>query len=185
MNVEEFEVLLKQVEEAYPESGLEDKELYYSLVGTRIRKKQPLIVGLNWGGGSEEDLKIMKEKGEKYEPQTSNSYQKLIDDNTHIFSEGLEIGILRNVEQYVKDYTVGTITEAAHIGWTNFCFFRTPDEKTLPKKAMERSKPIFLKLIETIQPSMIIGFSAKLREYLKEQNMLEQVEEYTAQDENC
>ena len=165
MHIEQFEDLLNEVKEAYEKSALVDKQLYYSLLGTQIKQNQPLVVGLNWGGGSEKDLKKMKEKGEEYKPQTLSSYQKLIDDNTHFFSEGLDAGSLLIIKSYIEKYTDIDI-KTSHIGWTNFCLFRTPDDDTLSNEAMELTKPIFLKLIEIIKPSMIICLSSKLRNYV-------------------
>ncbi len=165
MHIEQFEDLLNEVKEAYEKSSLVDKKLYYALVGTQIKPNQPLVVGLNWGGGSEKDLKKMKEKGEEYKPQTLSSYQKLIDDNTHFFSEGLDAGSLLTIKPYIEKYIDFDI-KTSHIGWTNFCLFRTPDDTTLSKEAMELTKPIFLKLIEIIKPSMIICLSSELRNYV-------------------
>ena len=177
MNIEQFEILLNEVKNSYEKSGLADKGLYYSLVGTRIKLNQPLIVGLNWGGGGEGDESI-------YRPQTVESYKKYIDDDTHFFSEGLDAGSIVRIKPYLEKYAKVNMNNA-HVGWTNFCFFRTPDDSTLTDEAVKLSNPIFSKLIETIKPSMIIGLSSQLRDYFKEQNMLEQIQEYTAQDENC
>lgn len=176
MNIEQFETLLKEVEDAYEQSGLKDKNLYYSLVGTHIKPNQPLIVGLNWGGGAQYD-------NHHYQPQTNEDYQKYIKEDRHFFSEGIDAGSLLNIRPYIEKYTDIDL-ENAHIGWINFCFFRTPDDSTLSEEAMELSKPIFLKLIKLIKPSMIIGLSSKLRDYFIEEEMLSGLEKYQAKNEN-
>ncbi len=183
MHIEQFEDLLNEVKEAYEKSSLVDKKLYYALVGTQIKPNQPLVVGLNWGGGSEKDLKKMKEKGEEYKPQTLSSYQKLIDDNTHLFSEGLDAGSLLRIKSYIEKY-IDIDIKTSHIGWTNFCLFRTPKDTALSSEAMELTKSIFLKLIEIIKPSMIIGLSSEFRNFLLDTKMLSQLQPYSAKNED-
>ncbi len=163
MQIEQFKKLLIEVNEVYNKSNLIQKELYYSLVGTKIVPNEPLIIGLNWGGGSDED----KEKVDyiPYKPQTIACYETLLKENTHIFSTGLEIGSLSKLKQNIEDYTDIDISNS-HIGWTNFCFFRTPNENFLSNEDIELTKPIFLKLINIIKPKMIICVSSKLRDFM-------------------
>ncbi len=153
MTIQEFEYLLNRVKIAYSQSSLKDKEYHYSLVGTQIKKHQPLIIGLNWGGG-------------KIEAQTVESYKNCLNEQTK-FQDDIDMGSLSKIKPYLKKYSIFNYT-TSHIGWTNYCFFRTPNEKELMQNPDDLllTNDIFFELIKMVEPSMILSFSSLLRDYL-------------------
>ena len=172
MDIGQFEDLLNEVKEAYAKSSLKDSGYNYSLVGTQIKINQPLIIGLNWGGG-------------KTEAQTRKSYEEYIEKDVK-FQNVKDIGSLSRIKTYLKDNS--TIDyEKSHIGWTNYCFFRTPNESELMKNPedLKLTNDIFLKLLNIIKPSMILSFSSKLRDYVNNNDEINfnNIKEYIAKNE--
>ncbi len=153
MNITQFEELLNEVKEAYAKSSLKDSGYNYSLVGTQIKINQPLIIGLNWGG-------------KKTEAQTIKSYKEYIDKGVK-FQNADDMGSLSRIKTYLK-YNSTIDYENSHIGQTNFCFFRTPNEAELMKNPedLKLTNDIFLRLLNIIKPSVILAFSSKLRDYV-------------------
>jgi len=174
MNIKQFEELLNEANMAYNKSNLKNKDLYYSLVGTQIKPNQPLIVGLNWGGGSESDT-------HQYQPDTIENYQKLIEKESNFMNID-DIGSLNNIKPYLEKH-ISNISKV-HIGWTNYCLFRTPDDTTLTNEAMILTQPIFLKLIDIINPSIVLCFSSEARDFLLAKNNFEVLKTYKATNEN-
>lgn len=171
MNIIQFEELLNDVTEAYSKSSLKDSGYNYSLVGTQIKPNQPLIIGLNWGGG-------------KTPEQTIKNYIDNIDKKIK-FQNVNDMGSLSGIKKYLKNNS-NIDYENSHIGWTNYCFFRTPTEKELMKNPEDLmlTNDIFIKLINIIQPSIILAFSAILRNYLVENKMISHLQPYSAKNKD-
>ena len=126
-------------------------EWYYSLVTTAMEKGYPLILGFNWGAS----------QNGKY------SAQSLI---TQLKFKDQDLGSLSRIFPYCKEYLGCDFLDKA--SQSNYCFFRSNKENQITPEDVELCKHIFEKLIDVVQPSSILCFSAKLRDYLIENKRL-------------
>lgn len=154
-NIAFFYELLYETKQAYLLSDVyknfKDKEWYYSVTATKFMKNKPLIVGFNWG--AEQDY--------KYSPQCEYPF-------THF--EGLydELGSLNRTIPFFHEYFQKALTGMQ----TNFCFFRSHEEKQISFKDLGLCKPLFDKYLDYVDPSIIISFSSKLRDYFNDNNLI-------------
>ncbi len=154
-NIVFFKKLLYETKQAYLLSDVynnfRDKEWYYSVTATKLSKNKPLIVGFNWGA----------EQGFKYSPQCEYPFT--------VF-EGLyeELGSLNRTIPFFHEYYTKALTGMQ----TNFCFFRSHEEGQISQKDLELCKPLFDKYLDYVNPSIIISFSSKLRNYFNDNNLI-------------
>lgn len=151
--------LLKQVGEAYGHSTIQVHGWQYSLVTGRLEREQPLIVGFNWG----------VDKAIQHQPQ------QVIDKNS---LSRQDLGSMKRVVSFCEknsDFLGQGFLENA--SQTNFCFFRSQSEKEIGKEDLELCQPIFDRLLTLMDPSVILCFSSQARDYLRNTNQLEQVQE--------
>lgn len=139
--------LLEEVRAAYEKSKIGKKhEWFYSLITTPCIKYSPLIVGFNWG----------VDRNFQHRPQVhiKESYIKNED-----------LGSLARIEQYYwKEYLP---LEAFHrASQTNYCFFRSEKAAQIDNDDLLLCQPIFDKLLKILEPSIVLSFSSKLRDYL-------------------
>lgn len=151
--------LLADVGIAYEQSDIKKVNLNwsYSLISPMPTQGCPLLIGINWGGGNNSD--------EQFHAQTEFGHDDL---------STQDIGILKTALQYCRDH-LGN--EKAHrMAQTNYNFFRSPDERYLSSKDFSLCEPIFEKLVALIQPEVMVCLSSKLRDYLLNNNRLDDIE---------
>lgn len=143
--------LLLEVAQAYDISEIkqtclnEGYEWHYSLVTTNMKPRAPLIIGFNWGASN----------AEKYEPQHSIEGSDL---------SRQDIGSLSRIAPYCEKYFgLDFLSKASQ---SNYVFFRSQMENQIKSTDIDLCEPIFEKLIVTLEPSLILCFSSKLRDYL-------------------
>lgn len=141
--------LLAELGQAYEQSDIKKNELHYSLITTTMKKRGPLILGFNWG----------VKQDEKYSPQTTIEEA--------IFKNG-DVGSLSRIFPYCEKYFGDDFLERA--SQSNYCFFRSKSESEITPKDIGLCEPIFDKLIDVMEPSSILCFSSKLRDYLLSNN---------------
>lgn len=108
-----------------------------------MRKSGPLILGFNWGAT----------QGEEYSPQATIT----------VFKKD-EVGSLSRIFPYCEKYFGNDFLE--RVSQSNYCFFRSKSESEITHKDIALCEPIFDKLIDEMEPSSILCFSSKLRDYL-------------------
>lgn len=146
-----FAGLLDEVKQAHDKSLIkqyclkEDLEWHYSLITTTMERGGPLVLGFNWGAT----------QNYKYKPQPSVTKSDFSKEDVDSLSR-----IFPYCEKYFGKEFLSKTSQS------NYCFFRSKNESQISKKDIELCEPIFEKLIDTIQPSSILCFSSKLREYL-------------------
>ena len=143
--------LLAELGQAYEQSDIkqvcleESREWHYSLITTTMKKGGPLILGFNWGASQDE----------KYLPQASIEQTA--------FKSG-DVGSLSRIFPYCEKYFGNDFLKQT--SQSNYCFFRSKNESEITPKDIALCEPIFDRLIEVIEPSTILCFSSKLRDYL-------------------
>jgi ribonuclease R len=149
--------LLKEIEKAYEQSDIRQyclehgHQWFYSLVSTTMEVGGPLIIGFNWGAS----------KDEKYDPQLS--IEKCD------FKSG-DRGSLSRIFPYCEEFIGRDFLST--VSQSNYCFFRSKNERQISNKDMELCEPIFEKLLAVMKPSLIICFSSKLRDYMLRNNKI-------------
>lgn len=143
--------LLRNLRKIYEESEIRDicsTEGYqwgYSLITGACVPAAPLLVGFNWGA----------KEGEKYESQ--ETIEATVWTNE-------DLGSLVRIVPYCKKYLPQhMLTQASQ---TNYCFFRSKNERQITSGDLELCRPIFYRLLEIVNPSIILCFSSKLRDHL-------------------
>lgn len=143
--------LLAELGQAYEQSDIRqvclknNREWHYSLITTTMKKGGPLILGFNWGASQDE----------KYLPQASIKQTA--------FKSG-DVGSLSRIFPYCEKYFGNDFLERT--SQSNYCFFRSKNESEITSKDIALCEPIFDRLIEIMEPSSILCFSSKLRDYL-------------------
>jgi hypothetical protein len=146
-----MEDIYKQIEEAFNQSDIkklaekEGKKWYYSLCTNKPKEGQPLLIGLNWGASDED-----------FEPQDINNLPETINWSL--------MGDLKKLKPYLEEYFPGI--DSSTYNQTNYCFFRSKSEDDLNWSDIKLTEAPFEEFISRIKPSIIFGFSAKLRDYL-------------------
>lgn len=170
MKQNEFNKLLKQTEEAFDKSDIKkyaeenDLKWNFSVCSTRIIPNNILILGFNWGVGK--DPKTGKLCN--YNPQSQmpvNSFKYLYENN--------HLGSLQRIVPCLENYM--NSEQLSKIGQSNFCFFRSRYSKQISKNDLDLCKPIFKSFLNVTRPSNILCFSSKLRDYLRNSNILQNI----------
>lgn len=147
-----FKQLLGEVALAYQGSDIRNRRLNestqwtYSLFDGTGATSQPLLVGFNWGAG----------KNVGIPPQDF--------DNEDSFSPPALEGSMARIRPYLITHLPTHSVEK--MNQTNYCFFRSATENQITPNDLDRCKPIFNKLVTLLQPSVVVCFSSKLRDYL-------------------
>lgn len=143
--------LLIDLEKAYNQSDIKkfcienEHEWFYSLVLSTLQPRGPLVIGFNWGVS----------KDEKYKPQKT-----II--KTDFSKE--DIGSLSRIFPYCKKHFGSDFI--SKITQSNYCFFRSKTENQITTSDIELCEKIFTRLIEAVEPSCILSFSSKLRDFM-------------------
>lgn len=155
MDYEHFNDLLAKTKSAYDLSDIKkhcDKEghqWFYSLCATKIIVNKPLIIGFNWGAGS----------GVSFAPQMDYPTESFYD-----LHKKKWLGSLSRIIPYCEKYISKEF--ACEAGQSNYCFFRSYQEDQISEHDLELCKPIFRELLEISKPSLLLCFSARLRDHL-------------------
>lgn len=156
----ELESLLIELETAYSKSSIsemcerEGVSWGYGLVTTSLKPHRPLFLGFNWGAGSGTDF----------------SSQRTIE--TESFLEQ-DLGSFRRIVPYCQKYL--SENELVEASQSNFCFFRSKSESQVCSSDIQLCEPIFNRLLSILNPSMVLGFSGKLRSYLIDRGFVENI----------
>jgi ribonuclease R len=148
---DDLKQLLAALDNAYSRSDIKQycqehgKKWNYSLITSTLQKGGPLILGFNWGAAQDKS----------YDPQTEIKATNLEEEDLGSFKR-----IISNCNEYLGE---GFLNKASQ---SNFCFFRSSKQSEISENDLELCYPIFNKLLEVIQPSVILCFSSKLRDYL-------------------
>ncbi|GLR62785.1 hypothetical protein [Marinospirillum insulare] len=154
----ELEGLLGELEDIYSTSDIYQACLDkgynygYGLISTCLKPGRPLFLGFNWGAGSGTDF----------------SSQQTVEPEPFLEQE---LGSFSRIVPYCRQYF--SETDIAEASQSNFCFFRSESEKDISQHDIQLCLPIFDKLINIIQPSIVLGFSGKLRNHLTSQNLVQ------------
>lgn len=168
--------LLKEVELAHEKSRIkqyaDEKGVNwnYELIISALEEKQPLIVGFNPGVDSDwKEYQI----GNEYKPQSSVYPRKFLE----IYKGSIQ-RIIPYVEKYYPDQP---LDRANH---SNLCFFRSANEDQIHYSDVELCKPIFDKLLDIIDPSIVFCFSKQLKEHMVKSGVVENFSEKWIKPEN-
>ena len=159
---ERLNELVKQLGQVHDASDIKswckenDQTWGYSLVTSAMEKSAPLILGFNWGAN----------EGEKYPNQESLEATNF---------ETQDVGSLKRIFPLVRHYFGEEYL--SKVSQSNYCFFRSNTESQITPADIERCRPVFVKLIEILEPSAIICFSAKLRKHLIDTNQVSDLRE--------
>lgn len=162
MYEKQLEKLLNEIKEAYAKSDLKeyclknDKEWFYSLLGSKFIENPILLIGLNFGASCDE-----------YKPQTIDNIRDLLP-FCQMKNNNLGQSFTR-LKKYIGGYDNINIK---HITWTNFCFFRSYSNKELTSNDFNLTEPIFEKLLNMSKPQSIICVSKHLYNFLNNKNLL-------------
>ena len=128
----------------------------YSLVTSALERSAPLILGFNWGANQNE----------------SYSNQKSVE-MTNFEKE--DVGSLTRIFPFIRNYFGEEYL--SKVSQSNYVFFRSKTESQITPADIERCRPVFIKLIEILEPSAIICLSAKLRKHLIDSNQVSELRE--------
>ena len=151
-----FESILKETEKAYLASEIKSRNLYYSISATPINKNSTLILGFNWGAGQ------------------NQPYTAQFEMETKPFTQIPDLGSLKRTVSYFRSYL--TSRNPDEFVQSNFCFFRSKKESDLSTSDLKLTQPLFDSFIEYAMPKEVVSFSARLKEYFENQNMLSSME---------
>lgn len=152
-----FSELLVELSQLYEVSDIKEFcvkngfEWHYSLVTTTMESGGPLILGFNWGASLKQ----------KYMPETSIEKSDFLN---------ADVGSLSRIFPFCEKYFGADFL--TKISQSNYCFFRSQTESQITSKDIALCEPVFEKLINAIQPSLILCFSSKLRDYLISNNKI-------------
>ena len=157
MNKENFTNLLEATKKAYNKSDIKKihPDWSYSICATRIVPNKPLILGFNWGVN----------KQFKYKPQAEIPVTSFME------IENEDLGSMARIKQYLEKFLLNK-KDLLEIGQSNFCFFRSEKENQISDFDLKLCEPLFLDFINFSKPSIILGFSWLLREYMVTNNFL-------------
>lgn len=147
----EFNALLDDLAYAYDKSDIKkyceknDHDWNYSLVTSTLEKEGPLVVGFNWGAA----------KKDRYKPQSFVEKSNF---------ETVDVGSISRIYSYCRMYFGNEFL--SKVSQTNYCFFRSHKESEISVRDVNLCEPIFDKLVELIEPSVVLCLSSKLRDYL-------------------
>lgn len=152
-NIAFFNELLYETKQAYALSDIafKNEDWYYSITATKFSKNKPLIVGFNWGA----------EANYKYTPQYEYPFATF----SGIYDD---LGSLKRTMPFFYAYYTHAVTGMQ----TNYCFFRSQEEKQISNRDIELSRPLFEKYLDYVDPSTMISFSSKLRDYFIEKGLI-------------
>ena len=132
---------------------------YYSISSTRLTINNNVIIGFN-GGAAVNTV---------YEPQTEEPQQNFKD-----LYDKKWLGSMERIYKPLKEYLPHEdIDNCVQI---NFCFFRSKKESQITETDLQLTTPLFQKLLDTIKPKQIFGFSNKVRDYCLNNNLCNPVE---------
>ncbi len=156
-----FNALLEETEKVFLKSDIynqygKEKEWWYSVLATSILKDTPMIVGFNWGAA----------KDCKYEKQKEYPI-RMFESNFN------ELGSLKRTINYFYKYYPDALTGMQ----TNYCFFRSEKESQISASDLKLCRDLFCQLINYAQPSSIVSFSSKLRDYLLYNQLITDVQQ--------
>jgi hypothetical protein len=148
--------LYLKIDEAFKKSDIHQRSIknywFYSLCTSIPKTGQPLIVGFNWAVDSQ------------HKKQTYEDLKSVIDWD--------EMSSLNKIKPLIeKHFQVPEITPD-EFNQTNFCFFRSKDEKDISRHDLKLCEPIFFEFISRIKPKIILAFSSKFRDVIFNNGML-------------
>ena len=133
----------------------------YELIQSALVEKKPLIIGFNWGVDNRWKKYLC---GIQYTHQKEISKQNFLE----IFKGSLGKA-LSMCKLYFPDID---FKNGSH---SNFCFFRSEKENQISKKDISLCIPIFRKMIEIVNPSVVFCFSSKARNYLLNNQLIQNI----------
>lgn len=149
--------LLEDLEKVFEKSDIKqfcnknDYQWFYSLITTTLKPGGPLVLGFNWGASN----------GVSYRPQ------KAIEQSDF---ENEDVGSLSRIFPFCRKYFGDDFL--SRVTQSNYCFFRSKEENQISNKDLILCEPILEKLIHAVKPSAVLCFSARLRNYLIENDKI-------------
>lgn len=155
-----LEGLLKETKSAYERSDiiLQQPELYYSVLYSEIQPEKPFILKLN------ENVKAEYDKNKWLLPAFRNSFQPVKSGDLplgNFSSASLNDKALGHAFDYLRRFC----PEALKGTYANYCFFRSKKENDISLKDLHLSRELFERLLAYARPTILISFSARLRDY--------------------
>ena len=86
-----------------------------------------------------------------------------------------DVGSLTRIFPFIRNYFGEEYL--SKVSQSNYVFFRSKTESQITPADIERCRPVFIKLIEILEPSAIICLSAKLRKHLLDSNQVSELRE--------
>ena len=148
---EKLNELLEQLDSIYDTSEIKkfcDEKGHkwgYSLVTSAMERSAPLILGFNWGATQNEAY-----KNQKFVEKTN--------------FETEDVGSLKRIFPFIRNHFGEEYL--SKVSQSNYCFFRSKTESQIKESDIERCRIIFARLIEILEPSAVLCFSAQLRKHL-------------------
>lgn len=162
-NNEIFSQLIKDAQAFFNQSKLkafaDDKRLKWavSLCGTPISQGLPVILGINWGGGSAADSNSY---AIQQKPPTREEF--LID-----YKNG-DYRFLQRSRKLIMDHLKIDVS-TGDFNYSNLCLFRSPDISGLTFEDVISCMPVIKKYIEFIGPPWILSLGNTNINYLRAQ----------------
>jgi hypothetical protein len=159
--IEFFKELLVKTKTEFYKSPIykkqnDDKNRWgFSICGTPIQKGKGILLGINWGGHGEYD--------EQKEMPNGNDI--------------LTYNFIQRSQPFFDTY-LSLKVDKVDFNYTNLCFFRTPDIKSLSFQDYECSCPLFQQYVEYIKPRWIFSLGIKNYYLLKDMKKLSSTEEF-------
>jgi len=156
----QLEELLRELDKAYQLSDNKNNEYCkkhnlkwgYELIQTSLKYNEPMIIGFNWGVHNKW---VEYLNGIEYEHQTNIDVRKIL--------KIRKASIKRSIYLINKYFPNVNLENGSS---SNFCFFRSEKEDQITKNDISLCIPIFNKLIEIVNPSIIFCFSSKARDHM-------------------
>ncbi len=163
MTQTDFDTLVNEIKRAYAVSDIKryaDEHGYnrYSWtwgICTRINPHSVLILGFNPGA----------KDNEFHSPQVKLCNEGFLDTCNKVNGQdaGSLVRILSFLKKYPKYFPPSIIEQ---MGQANYCFFRSQNSGQITDHDVHLCEPIFERFLNMAEPSMILCFSSRARNYL-------------------
>jgi hypothetical protein len=139
--------------------GFDQKKLLlgFSLCATPINLGKPVIMGINWGGGSSADnisyeSKLTMPTIEEFKVDYKEGYYPFLNRSQNLIKNYLKISV-----------------EEAEFNYTNLCLFRSPNISSLTSADFKEGIPLLKDFVGWIQPPSILSLGNSNMRYLKKE----------------
>jgi uracil-DNA glycosylase family 4 len=160
MDTNFFDTISAQVSEAalrapvFQKRSHERHKWAYSICATPIQCNKGVIMGINWGGGSDKSIFAYEIQSKM---PTSTEYKDQYRKGDYAF--------LKRSSALLLKYRGIDVSEG-DFNYTNLCFFRSPTANDLSLEDYTLCIPIFSNLITSISPPWIVCLGTTVTKYI-------------------